>query len=65
MSLPPKVLPHTLSSQLVLVATPFIPVAVEALKPLEDVMAIVGPRTMVSKSTVPLSFGTQLEGAFT
>ena len=41
-----------------------MPVVVKAPKPLEDVMAIVGPGTRVSKSTVPLSFGTQLEEAF-
>ena len=64
-SVPSKVLPHTSSPQLVVWATPFMLVVVEAPKPLEDVMAIVGPGTRVSKSTFPLSFGTPSEEVFT
>ena len=62
-----KVPPHTSPShgQLVLLATPFTPVVVEAPKPLEDVMTMEGPATRVPKSTVPPSPSTPLEEAFT
>ena len=59
-----KVPPHTSLFQLVLLATPFTPVVVEAPKLLEDITAIPGPATSVRKSTVPPSLGTPLEEPF-
>jgi hypothetical protein len=62
---PSKILPHTSSSQLVVLATPFTPVVVGVPTPPAGVAAIVGPATRVWKSTVPPSFGAPLEVAFT